>query len=200
MPSKRDAFFDENMARFEPQAWSFEELAKLEWFRRRWRLDAGMTVVEPGCGAGRLTALLTEWLGRNGRVIAFDPSEEMFAAHQRDIASPAVTCARADAESAALPKAVADRAICFRVFPHFEDAGAAIRNLATSLKPEGSLFVAHLHSRDELNGLHARVGGAVQEDRLPAELIMRRIFSDAGLTVNSIYDGDGRYHLEARIS
>jgi len=159
-----------------------------------------MYVVEPGCGAGRLTTRLAEWVGPNGRVLAFDPSAGMVEAHLRDVPAANVACVQACAESVELPAKAADRVICFCVFPHFVDKVAALSNLRRAMKPDGLLCVAHLHTRNELNHLHADAGQAVQEDRLPTEDVMRELFADAGLAVDELVDGRGRYHLRARLA
>ena len=199
MEPDKNAFFDAHAQAFAPRPWSPDEAAKLEWFRDRWRISSGMTVVEPGCGAGQLTPSLAEWVGPRGRVYAFDPSPEMIAAHQRRVTAANVVCSQAAGEDAALPPSCADRVICFRAFPHFDDTPRALANLTAAMKPDGVFFVAHLHTRDELNNLHRDAGEPVREDRIPPEADMRARFEDAGLVVDEVVDESGRYHLAARM-
>ncbi len=200
-PSRRkDAFFDQRVDLFAPGAFDAEQRAKIEWFRQRWGIREGMWIVEPGCGAGRLTCLLAEWVGPTGRVLAFDPSLAMVEAHRRIVAEPCVSCWRARAEEVELPARRAHRVICFSVFPHFDDKPAALRRLAGALRPDGLLFVAHLQTRDELNRMHQGFGDAVGGDRLPPESEMRRLFEQAGMRVTELADEAGRYHLCARLA
>jgi demethylmenaquinone methyltransferase/2-methoxy-6-polyprenyl-1,4-benzoquinol methylase len=50
------------------------ERRKVNYFARRWGIAPGERVLEPGCGAGRLTEILAERVGPDGGVMAFDAS------------------------------------------------------------------------------------------------------------------------------
>ena len=60
----------------------------VEEFARRWQIRAGDRVLEPGCGAGRLTEKLAAWVGPAGRVLAYDESPS-FLHHARQRGLPA---------------------------------------------------------------------------------------------------------------
>jgi len=200
MHSKHGArveFFDRHAGSFRERDFSDEEKGKLEWFREQWDIRPGMTVVEPGCGDGRLTKRLADWVGKTGKVIAFDPSPGMIGAHRDEENAPNVERYVAAAEGVNLPEACADRIICACVFPHFDDKPRVLGNMRKMLREDGLLFVAHLASREELNRFHHETGDAVMADRIPPEDQMRRLFEDAGFGVDEIIDGPGLYHLRA---
>lgn len=198
MGQDKDAFFDQHVSRFQLRPWTDDDAARLSWLRKRWRVHQGMTVVEPGCGAGRLTRELLAWVGPSGKVVCLDPSAEMAAAHTSHFLPLDVRCERARAEDIHLEPRSADRVICFCVFPHFEDRPEALRNLAGCLRPTGLLFISHLHSCDELNRLHEQAGVPVDHDRLPPQWVMRSLCERAGLVVEELVDEPGRYHVRAR--
>ena len=75
-------FFDEAAAGFS-EDFSRQDMQKIAWMLRRWRLEPGMRVLEPGCGAGQLTLLLADVLGPHGAVVALDFSREMIASARR---------------------------------------------------------------------------------------------------------------------
>jgi len=50
--------------------------ARVDAFVRRWKIKPGDRVLEPGCGAGRLTEVLAALTGPAGSVVAFDASPE----------------------------------------------------------------------------------------------------------------------------
>lgn len=193
-------FFDHHVGQFRDRPFTPAEEATLAWLEARWAVQPGMRVIEPGCGAGRLTARVVDSVGPDGRIIAFDPSRKMMEAHRGLVSAPQVERHVATAEQLTLAQQWADRVICFRVFPHFDDKLRALTNLASAMTPKGKLFVAHLHSREELARLHADAGQAVREDRIPPDEQMSTLFMQAGMVVDEIADGPGRYHLAAHLS
>lgn len=200
MPDHRAEFFDAHVGEFLDRPWTGDEEAKLEWFRARWKIQPGMKVIEPGCGAGQLTKRLATWVGPKGRVLAFDSSPKMVGEHRRAIVSDNVECSLARAEDVALPVGWADRVVCFRVFPHFGDKLKALLNLASAMKEEGLFLVAHFHSRRELSQLHRSAGRPVSRDGIPAEAVARDLFRSAGMSIDELIDAPGRYHLCARLA
>ena len=196
--AKKD-FFDGHAKEFLDRSLTRDEEAKLDWFRSRWQIAPGMAVIEPGCGAGRLTRRLATWVGANGHVLAFDSSPKMVAEHRRAVVAPNVQCTLASAEDVILPLGQADRVLCLCVFPHFDDKLEALRNLASALRQDGLFFVSHFHSREELNQFHEGVSGAVKKDKLLPDAQMRGLFARSGMVVDELIDEPGRYHLRAHL-
>ena len=200
MPEKKADFFDRHVGQFRDRPFTPAEEATLAWLETRWAVEPGMKVIEPGCGAGRLTVRLMDSVKPDGHIIAFDPSPRMVEALRGLVSAPQVESCVATAEQVELTPRWADRVICFRVFPHFDDKLRALTNLASAMKPKGKLYVAHLHSSEELAQLHADVGQAVREDKIPPNERMLVLFRDAGMVVDQVVDQPGRYHLAAHLA
>lgn len=129
----------------EPQfRWGLEVLSGLT-------LKGDETVIDAGCGTGRLTAKLLERLPR-GRVIALDASSAMLEKAQKELAPFAdrITFQQADLGALQLD-AVADVVFSTATFHWVLDHDALFRGLYRALKPGGRL--------------HAQCGGLGNLDR-----------------------------------
>lgn len=124
----------------EPQfRWGMEVLSALE-------LNGDETVIDAGCGSGRLTAQLLERLPK-GRVIALDASTSMLDVAKRELArfGDRVTFQQADLGELLLDP-VADVIFSTATFHWVMDHDALFHGLHRALKPGGRL--------------HAQCGGA----------------------------------------
>ena len=167
---------------------------KLEGRARPLGLRAGESVLEVGCGTGQLTGWLA---GRSGRgalsaSISRPKCSDRPARKAFRPSSAWPTCAETTWELAEF-----DLVLCFHSFPHFRDQPAALRNLATCLKPGGRLVVMHLHGRDEVNSFHHGVGGSIADDFLPDEPQWRTWLDAAGFRPPQITDGPDGFFLRA---
>ncbi len=158
----------------------------------------GQTVLEPGCGTGRLTRVLAERVGPQGRVLAMDISPKMVQKAQKKVGGLSHVHLRcASMESCALPWGEVDLVFCHQVFPHFDHQERAAEIIARCLRPGGRLVILHLISSREINDLHRKAGTAVAQDMLPEAEKMRRILNRVGLTIEQLNDADDRYVLVA---
>jgi hypothetical protein len=66
------------------------------------------------------------------------------------------------------------------------------------LKKDGYLFIAHLHSVEEINSLHAATGGAVIRDRLPDPETLQTMMHDSGLHEISVLSQPGKFLAQGR--
>jgi trans-aconitate 2-methyltransferase len=98
-------------------------------------LDGDETVLDAGCGTGRVTRLLLERLPR-GRVIAIDASADMVARARKNL--PEVDVRQADLASFALEQPV-DAILSTATFHWIPDHDALFECLANALKPGGRL-------------------------------------------------------------
>jgi trans-aconitate 2-methyltransferase len=114
------------------EAWARETLARMP-------LDGGETVLDAGCGSGRVTKLLAERLPR-GRVIGVDGSESMIVEARRNLADlgDRVELIQSDLLELELSENV-DAVFSNAVFHWIFDHEALFRRLHGVLEPGGHL-------------------------------------------------------------
>ena len=136
-------------------------------------VEAGMRVLDAGCGPGRITIPAAERVGRSGQVVAVDVQEAMLSrvgtkAAARRISNIRLLCA--PLEAAALEREAFDRALLVTVLGEIPDRAAAMHALYAALKPNGVLSVSevipdpHYQSRRVVRRLAEAAG--FQFDRL----------------------------------
>jgi len=79
--------------------------------------NRAIAVLEPGCGSGRLTAVLADLYGADGRVEAFDCSPEFLRVAAKRRLAPHVSLRAAWADSLVLAQESFDHVICFQRLP-----------------------------------------------------------------------------------
>jgi len=163
---------------------------------RRWGIGRGDWVLEPGCGSGRLTAVLAELTGPAGHVLAFDASAEFIRAGTRRELPEHVSLHAFRMETAPLPLSSFDHAVCFNVFAHLLPHERTARRLAAALRPGGVLWIAHTCSRSRVNAIHSRGPASLRKHILPAPRALERLLYRAGF--DDIEIEDGADHFLAR--
>jgi trans-aconitate methyltransferase len=126
-------------------------------------LSGGETVMDAGCGTGRLTEKLLEKLPR-GRVIALDSSAAMLEQAQAYLAprfSGQVEFVQADLGALGLD-AVADVVFSTATFHWVKDHGALFAGLHRALRPGGRLC-AQCGGGANLHALHERAAAPMSE-------------------------------------
>jgi len=181
-----------DMDEFEPA-----ELEAVERLLDEWGVAPGERVLEPGCGSGRLTALLAGRVGPEGLVLGLDLSAAMLRRARRRGLGPQVRFECASAGAVPAPDRFFHRVICFNVFPHFTEPKRVLAELERVMAPGASLWIAHLASREELNAFHAGLDGPVRGHRLPPPEELERLLVAAGLRVRHLENGDGRFSAHA---
>jgi len=197
---ERKAFYFDSQveAPWAAQDYGPEERAKLGRLFAQIKSLEGLAVLEPGCGTGRLTEILSDHVGPNGRVIALDISSKMVeAARLRVDDRQNVEVRLSEVETFPLEDGSFDLILCHQVFPHFEDKEKTLNILARSLKPNGRFIIFHFISFAQINDLHRKVHTAVQNDMIPEAREMERLFKKAGLKIEFIKDDDQGYFLSA---
>ena len=130
-------------------------------------LTSGMTVLDAGCGPGRLTVPLSRRVGPAGRVVGLDLQPGMLARAKAKTA--AAGCTNVAFIAAALgegklPVNQFDRAVLVTVLGEIPDRAAAIAELFGALKPGGILaiveviFDPHFQSRKTVTTLAVSTG------------------------------------------
>jgi len=162
------------------------------------RLEKGQAVLDIGTGNGRLVPFLLEAVGRKGQVVGVDPAEGMLAVARQRHQSPNLSFVKAGAEDLPLGDGRFDTAICYSVYPHFNDRKSAIAELKRVLKAGGLVAVAHTQGRQAINSRHQRAGAAVKEDHLPPASVVAGQFEQAGMETVFSIDEDDLYFVLAR--
>ncbi|MCB9682931.1 MAG: methyltransferase domain-containing protein [Alphaproteobacteria bacterium] len=120
----------------------------------------GATIVDLGCGPGRVTARLATAVGAAGTVLGVDHDPALLA---RAMGGPrtadAGTCrwVHADAAAVDLPDATADAVVAHMLLQHVPDPAAVVREAARLLRPGGLLVVVDVD--DALIDVHPRDPG-----------------------------------------
>jgi trans-aconitate 2-methyltransferase len=131
---------------------------QVEWAERvleRLPLRGDETVLDAGCGSGRVTRLLLDRLPR-GHVVAVDSSQSMVD-HAHEALDPArTTLFRADLTELELDEPV-DAAFSNAVFHWIADHDALFARLHATLRPGGRL-VAQCGGKGNVERLHAAAG------------------------------------------
>jgi trans-aconitate 2-methyltransferase len=118
-------------------------------------LNGDETVVDEGCGAGRLTEVLLERLPR-GRVVALDASDAMLETARARLArfGERVSFVRADAATWIAPEP-ADAVFSTATYHWVKDHDALFASVARSLRP-GGLLVAQCGAAGNLSRIRSR--------------------------------------------
>jgi ubiquinone/menaquinone biosynthesis C-methylase UbiE len=138
----------------------------------RARVAPGMSVLDAGCGPGRVTIPLAQHVGQEGRVVALDLQAEMLAQLTRRLTDEGLTnvsTVHAGLGQGRLEQAAFDRAIMITVLGEIPDRSRALREVHDALKPGGLLSVTellpdpHYQRRGTVRRLAEEVGFAVEE-------------------------------------
>ena len=158
---------------------------------------AGDRVLEPGCGSGRLTALLADRVGPEGLVLGLDLSDGMLERARRRGLGRQVRFELGSAAAVSAPDRFFHHAICFNVFPHFLEPAAVLTELHRVMAPGASLWIAHLASREAVNALHHGLEGPVSDHRLPPPHELERLLVAAGFELALLVDGEDGFRARA---
>lgn len=155
------------------------------------QLRDGMTLAEIGAGTGWLTVEMARRVGSTGGVYSTELSPRRLD-QIRDAAASAgltnVTAVAAAERSANLPVACCDAVFMRRVYHHFADASAIVRDLHEALVDGGRLVIIEF----EFGGLSQMVSGfGTNRARLIAQV------TAAGFELVSVDDWPGWGHYVA---
>ena len=164
----------------------------------RLNLAPGMTVLEPGCGTGRLTVHVLDRVRPGGRIIANDISPRMIAAARRRRLGRGMRWHVGPAEAVRVRDESVDRVVCFQSFPHFDDKLAALRLFRRALKPDGLLAIVHFAGRREINRIHRQESEPICRDLVPTKREMQSLLRASKFRLEELEDSSGGYWLFAR--
>jgi len=192
--SSRKVYFDDAAETWDQRFYTPKLAAFLEGLVSRFGLKPGYNVLDVGTGTGVLIPFLLQAIGPSGSVTAIDFAERMVQicrSKHSDLKN--VTVKLHDVEEEDLPSESFDAVTCFGLFPHLEKKEKALHNLYRSLKPGGTLIIAHALSSKEVKSHHNNASPTVADDTLPEDAEMRRLLNSTGFTEVYIEDEPGGY-------
>jgi ubiquinone/menaquinone biosynthesis C-methylase UbiE len=155
-------------------------------------------VLDVGTGTGILLPFIKEAIGPNGRLFAIDFSFKMLERARIRQYTGEKNLTNASVEAIPFPSNRFDRVVCFSAFPHFPNKASALFEIVRVLKNGGTVSIAHIHSVEEINQLHQKVGGPVAHDLLPHPERIRGLMRESGLDKVSIVNQPGRFLAQGK--
>jgi len=197
----RKAYFNEQANTWDKRFHTPNLSSFLEKLVPQFGLEPGQNILDVGTGTGILIPYLIREVGPDGSVTAIDYSENMIHicktkhSHLKN-----VSVELKNIEEDAFPTESFDAAICFGLFPHLENKEKALQNINHTLKPDGTLIIAHALSSEELKAHHNNASSSVVNDMLPEEAEMIQLLEQTGFAEIRIKDDPGCYLCIARKS
>ena len=112
-------------------------------------LPSDATVIDLGCGTGRLLCDLSPFVGK---VVGVDDSPAMLKAARRRVnGTNSVTLKQGQLSAIPLDDAIADAALCVLALSYTDDPAAVVSEMARLLKPGGKAVIVDVlaHDRDD---------------------------------------------------
>jgi ubiquinone/menaquinone biosynthesis C-methylase UbiE len=184
----RAAVWDENAAEKDP--------TRLEAIAAQIHIKPGAAVLDVGTGTGVFIPYLLKIIGHGGKLVCLDFAENMLAAARGKNFSGNITFLCADIENSNLPDASFHAAVCYSVFPHFNDKAKALKEIHRLLKKEGKVYICHTSSREHINKVHRNMP-EVCNHLLPGKNEMRRLLTTAGFQDITVIDSADYYLARA---
>lgn len=175
MHDPHQAFFDK-LAEEWDLAFTSEDLERLNHLIEKINVRPGMDILDLGCGTGILFDLLRRKTGEKGTVTGVDFSLNMIRIAHRNFPFENVNVVDADVTMLPFPDKRFDLAVAFASFPHFRDQHRTLHEIHRVLKTGAKFFIIHLASSKEIGEHHKRIGGVVEQDRLPNAADFQNLF------------------------
>jgi ubiquinone/menaquinone biosynthesis C-methylase UbiE len=156
-------------------------------------IAAGDAVLDVACGPGNFTRAFADAAGPDGLVVGLDASRTMLAQAARERPGDGVEYVRASATDLPFADGSFDAVACRVAAHHFDDVGAAIREMAR-VAADRVLLVDNLFMSDDAEEAD-RVRDA-SHIRNYTEAEWRGFFEEAGLLVDEVRHFDKPIELE----
>lgn len=192
MHDKHQEFFDQ-LAEEWDLMFTAEDMERLTRLVDKLEIAKGEDILDIGCGTGILFDMIRRKVGPEGSVTGVDFSFEMAQKAHRNFPFPNVNVVDADAVALPFKDSSFDTIVAFSAFPHFSNQRRALEEAHRVLKDNGRYYIIHLESSLQINEIHQRIGGAVENDEIPPEDKLREMFEASEFTNISIEDHPGLF-------
>jgi len=172
------------------------EQLHIEKLLRRLRLQQFNSILDLGCGTGVLFPYLNSMTNPDTSIYAIDFADCMTQiAKNNDKNGIQVVCG--DVHKLPFNNGMFEMIIAFHVFPHIHRKLLALAECRRVLKHKGKLAILHVHSSEEINSIHAEIGGAVKNHTLPSTGEMSELLEQTGFSILDATDRSGEYIMFA---
>lgn len=171
---------------------------KIEEMIDRMNISSEETILDVGCGTGKLIPYLQKKRNSVGLIYGLDFSIKMLINAKKKNYPGVVKFINGFAEKLPFKENRFLRIICLAVFPHITDKESAVKEFHRILKNNGTLNILHLMSREELNEFHKSLGDVLSKDVLPDESTMRRILKECGFKNVVIINKQSTYFVQCK--
>jgi SAM-dependent methyltransferase len=166
----------------------------LSLYLEQFGICAGDSVLDVGAGTGRMTAILLQKVGCDGRVVAADISDGMLLRAREN--NPAAVYACTDVCELAFVENIFDKIVCFSTFPHIVRPLCALKEMHRVVKPGGRLLILHTCCSRKLNQFHTGLEGIVCHDQLPRAEALQSTIQSAGFQIVKLVEKPDLYWVE----
>jgi ubiquinone/menaquinone biosynthesis C-methylase UbiE len=189
-------FFNSKAATWDEEV-AEKDVSRLKAMVARLDITPGANVLDVGTGTGVFVPFLLKKIGREGSLVCLDFSEKMLNIARAKGFTGNVQYLCADIENSRLADSSFDAAVCYSVFPHFEDKSKALREINRLLRKDGKLFICHTSSRQAINDVHRSIP-EVCGHLFPENQETCRMLAEAGFEDIHISDREEDYLVSAR--
>ena len=174
------------------------ELERAESLIELFEIEPGWTILEPGCGCGRMSRLVAEKAGSEGKIEGCELSPRMVEFCRSQTYPSKVRFSNESVLEIDFPEKLFDLILCFNVWPHFGCPRPYLERFYDLAKEDGRLIIAHSASRDDINSIHRRSSnGGVRGQMLPPAKDLAEVLEKFGWVSENIIDNEEIYFLKA---
>jgi 2-polyprenyl-3-methyl-5-hydroxy-6-metoxy-1,4-benzoquinol methylase len=200
MPSSKRDFFNGIASRWDEVPGPPDEANKLERFVAQAVPAGARRILDIGCGTGILLAPLRR-RGTSTRtsIVEMDSAEQMLVLNRQKsngYCNVAHVCA--DVDGIPFAAGFFDTILCFNTLPHLCPIPLSLARMLECLSPSGLLSIGHLMSSENLNAMHADIGGAVHRDQLPEAECLAALLCALNAAIIRVEEAPDWYFVQAR--